>query len=344
MKDLSIQPVTTLRRRSKHLFAGIPIDLFGVAGFVIAATVLLAVVDVPSPFLRAALGVPLLFLVPGYVTVSVLYPRKTPVESRDSRRSALIAQTRAVTDVERAALSFGLSAAILPLLGLLIAVTPWGITESTAVGTVSAFALTGVGVATGRRLSVPASDRYRIHLGRRIAAVRSALFDTTSAFQLAVNVVLVVSLLVAVTTVGYALASPQQGEAYTSLQLLTETDSGDLVAAGYPDEIGSGESIPLVIAVENHEREPMNYTVVVQEQRFEDGELVERTQLRSIDYVLSDGSVGYGERDISPTDDPGTVRISVLVYQDGVPETPTTENAYRYAYFWTEVTDDDDPA
>jgi len=341
MKGIPIQPVTTLRRRSRHLLKEIPTDLVGVAGFVVVATVLLTVVDISSPVLRAAVGVPLLFLVPGYVTVSMLFPRAEPITDPELVESSFIAQQRELTDVERVALSFGLSMAILPLLGLVISITAAGFTESTVVGTVSGFALAGLGVATGRRLAVPAPDRYRIHLGRRIATVRSALFDTDSTLQLAVNIALAVSLLVAVTTVGYALAAPQDGEEYTSLQLLTETESGDLVAGGYPDEVEPGESIPLVIGVENQEQEAMNYTVVVQEERIEAGEVVDRTQLRVIDYSLSDGGVGYGERELTPTETPGDVRITVLVYTDEVPETPSTENAYRHAYFWTEITDGD---
>ncbi|MFA9416666.1 DUF1616 domain-containing protein [Natrinema sp. HArc-T2] len=47
------------------------------------------------------------------------------------------------------------------------------------------------------------------------------------------------------------------------MQLLTEDETGELVASGYPSEIDAGNSIPLVVAVENQEGQAMGYTAVV---------------------------------------------------------------------------------
>ncbi len=339
MKDVLSKPFSAVQRRSRALLAGIPVDLFAIAGFVVMATVLLAIVGVSSSLVRAAIGLPLLFLAPGYAVVSTLFPRRTSATTPETGSTGIIPQTQALSDVERVALSFGLSFALLPLLGLAIA--PVGFTTETVVGTVGGVTLTLLGIATGRRLTVPAQQRYRVNLGQRIAAARRSIVDGESTAHTAINVALVLSMVVALTTVGYALVAPQQGEEYTSLELLTENDAGELVASGYPSAVEPGESIPLVIGVENNEGQDMNYTVVVQEQRIEDGEVVDRTELRQIQYSLSEDGVGYGDRDITPTGEPGTVRISVLVYTDEVPETPTYDNAYRYAYFWTEITTED---
>ncbi|WP_265107823.1 DUF1616 domain-containing protein [Halosolutus halophilus] len=339
MKDVLFKPFAVIQRRSRSLLAGAPVDLLLTGVFVFVATVLLAVVDVSSQLVRAAIGFPLLFLVPGYVTVSMLFPRETPARGTVADTSLLVTQTRAISDIERAALSFGLSFALLPLLGLVIAATPWGFTQPVVVGTVSCFALIGASIATARRLLIARAYRYEVQFGRRLEALHAAIFDTKSTIHTAVNVALVLSMLLALTSVGYALMAPQQGEQYTSLQLLTENESGELVASGYPEEIQPGESIPLVIGVENQEQEDMNYTVVVQEQRIEDGEVVERTELRRIDYIVNDGGTAYGERDITPTTADGPVRISILLYQNEVPDSPTQENAYRYTHIWTEVTD-----
>ncbi|QCC59978.1 DUF1616 domain-containing protein [Natrinema thermotolerans] len=334
MKGLPFQPVTALRRRSKSVLAGAPIDLIGIAGFVLVAAVLLTIVDAPSTVLRAAVGFPLLFLAPGYVVLSALFPRETPAIA-DGR--PLLRQTVSLSDTERAALSFGLSFALLPPLGLVIAVTPFGFTTSTVVNTVAGATLLGAGVAIARRLAVPPADRYRP--ARRLEAARAAIFDARSTRHVAVNVVLVISMLLAVTTVGYALVAPQDGEQYTSLRLLTEDDTGELVASGYPSEIEAGEAVPLVIAVENQEGEDEDYTAVVQEQRLEDGEIVERNELQRIDYSVNAGGTAYADRTLSPEAEAESIRITVLLYDGDVPETPTTENAYRHGYFWVDVTD-----
>ncbi|ELZ21212.1 DUF1616 domain-containing protein [Natrinema limicola] len=340
MKGLPFQSVSTLRRRSKRLATSLPTDLIGVAGFTVVSTVVLVVANVSSPVMRAAVGFPFLFLVPGYVTVSALFPRSTPVQEFQTGRRQLVQQMQTLTDVERVALSFGLSFALLPLLGLGIALTPWGFTGPVVVGTVACFALVGASLATARRLSVPPADRYRVGFGRRLAAARAWLFDAPSAFHVVVNVALVISMVLALTTVGYALVSPQDGEQYTSLQLLTEDETGELVASGYPPEIDAGDSIPLVVAVENQEGQAMEYTAVVQEQRLEGGEVVERTELQQFDVAVADDTTTHADRDIVPETDDGTVRIAVLLYTgDDVPEQPTTDNAYQSVYFGTEVVD-----
>ena len=338
MKDYPFQPVSALRRQTKRLATAIPVDLVAVSGFAVVAAVLLVVTNVSSSAIRAAVGIPLLFLAPGYVTVSALFPRSTPAQEAQADSRRLIEQTRPLTDVERVALSFGLSVALLPLLGLGISLTDWTFTGPVVVGTVTSVSLIGASLAIARRRSVPPADRYRVGVGSRLAAVRTWLLDTPSSFHVAVNVVLVLSLVFALTTVGYAFVSPQDGEQYTSLQLLTETDTGDYVASGYPSEIDAGDSIPLVIAVENREGQDKEYTVVVQEQRLEDGQVVERRERQRIDYWVIDERTVYGDRTITPSDDPGTVRLTVLLYDDGVPDTPTTENAYRHAYLWVDVT------
>ncbi|MFA9416665.1 DUF1616 domain-containing protein [Natrinema sp. HArc-T2] len=343
MKGLPFQPVSTLRRRSKRLATAVPVDLVGVVGFTVVATVLLGITDVSSTVVRAAVGFPLLFLVPGYVTVSTLFPRSTPAHESQTGTRQLITQTQTLTDVERVALSFGLSFAILPPLGLVVAATPWGFTGPVVSSAVACFSIVGASLATIRRLSVPETDRYRVGFGRRLEAAHTAIFGPKSTLQVAVNVVLVLSMVLALTTVGYALVSPQEGEQYTSLRLLTESESGELVASGYPSEIEPGEPVPFVVGVENQEHQEMSYTVVVQEQRFVDGELVERTELQRTDTQVGQGTTDYIDQTVTPTTEEGTVRIAVLLYPDGVPETPTLENAYRKTYFWTTITGSDSP-
>ncbi|RZV10817.1 putative membrane protein [Natrinema hispanicum] len=341
MKGLPFQSVSTLRRRSKRLATALPTDLIGVAGFTVVATVVLVVANVSSPVMRAAVGFPFLFLVPGYVTVATLFPRATPVQEPQAGRHRFIQQTQALTDVERGALSFGLSFAILPLLGLVVAATPWGFTGPVVGSAVACFSIVGTSLAAVRRLSVPAADRYRVGLGRRLEAAHTAIFGAKSALHIAVNVALVLSMVLAVTTVGYALVSPQEGEQYTSLRLLTENESGELVALGYPPEIEPDEPVPFIVGVENQEQRGMTYTVVVQEQRFVDGELVERTELQRSDMQVDQGTTDYVDQTVTTTTEEGTVRIAVLLYTDDVPTTPTFENAYRNAYFWTTVTETD---
>ncbi|MFP3976163.1 MAG: DUF1616 domain-containing protein, partial [Dehalococcoidia bacterium] len=58
---------------------------------------------------RIVLGILFVLFFPGYMLIAALFPRK---ESLDG--------------IERVALSFGLSIAVVPLIGLVLNYTPWG--------------------------------------------------------------------------------------------------------------------------------------------------------------------------------------------------------------------------
>lgn len=338
----------------------VPADLALVVAFVAVALAVLLVWNPASAPIRGLVGLPLLFLAPGYALVSVLFPRSADAVARDERwsrgdstrlRSTVMAPSRhlggsnasrharGLTDAERLALSFGASLAVLPFFGLLIA-TVDGFSPVTVIVTVSAFVLGCSLLAFVRRLRVAPGDRYRLDPGSRFEAVRSAVSPHRSFALAVVNVVLAVSVLLALGTAGYALLAPQSGEAYTGVQLLTEDDSGEYVAAGYPDAIEPGESVPLTVAVENQEGTSMTYTLVVQQQHVVDGSIVDRTEVDRLQYDLADGETGYGDRTITPTVEDGQVRLVFMLFPDGnVPEEPTTSDAYRYTHLWIDVGD-----
>ncbi|ELY85629.1 DUF1616 domain-containing protein [Natrialba taiwanensis] len=331
------EPSATVGQGPRAIASRLPTDLIGVAGFTVLAAVLLLIVEITMPVARVAIGFPLLFLAPGYVTVSVLFPRDEPPARTE--RVPLIGQTLTVTGTERAALSFGLSFALLPLLGLLIAATPLVYTVTSVVGTVCGFVLVGTALAAVRRARVAQSDRYQFSLARTIDALYTAVFGTSSPVHTAVNVVLVVSMLVALSSVGYALVAPQDGEQYTDMKLLTEDDSGELVTADYQTTTEPGESMPMTISVENQENAEREYTVVVQEQWVEDGsgDVFNRTEHERYSYELGDGDRELTNGTVTPDAESGTVRIAALLYEGEVPESPTMANADQSTYLWTTI-------
>ncbi|SFB93027.1 Uncharacterized membrane protein [Halobiforma haloterrestris] len=347
MKERLIRTVRPLGV-GRRPFAGVPTDLVGLTGFALAAATLLAVVDVSSPVVRAAVGAPLLFLAPGYAVVSALFPRARGAgvdtgTDTDGGDGSLIGQTGSPTDVERPALAFGLSFAVLPLLGLGIAALSWRFETTTIVGTVTGFVLVTTAFAAVRRIRVAPRDRYCLGLGGKLRRLRAAIFGSRSLAATAINLVLVVSVLLALTSVGYGLAAPQDGERYTDLRLLTEDESGEYVVGDHADSVEPGESIPVTVAVENQEGESMEYTVVVQEQWVaEDGTVLERNDLRRVDYSVADGATALGDREVTPEAESGEVRIAVMLFDGDAPEDPTTDDAYRHAHFWVEI--EDEPA
>ncbi len=77
---------------------------------ILAILLIIVITFFPSNVLRIILGLPFLLFLPGYTLITVLFPRK-----------------RILDGIERVALSFGLSIAVVPLSGFVLNYTPWGI-------------------------------------------------------------------------------------------------------------------------------------------------------------------------------------------------------------------------
>ncbi|AGB15265.1 putative membrane protein [Halovivax ruber XH-70] len=313
-----------------------PADLATLCGFALVAVVVLVGWNPASPPIRAIVGLPLLFLAPGYAFVSLCFPAGSSTAGAETARGAL--GTRTPSDGERLALSFGSSLAILPILGLVIPSVA-SFEMAPVVGSIAAVTvLTAVG-AWLRRLRLAPARRYRPALARRWSTLRSALLPTGSPLLAATNIVLAVSVVVAITTGGYALLSPQDGERYTGMQLLAEDESGELVAAGYPTEIEPGESVPLTVAVDNQEHRDVTYDLVVRQERYVDGDHRDSEVIHESTLSVSDGETVHRDVAVTPTADSGQLRLVYLLYADDVPSDPTPENAYRYTHLWIDVGD-----
>ena len=81
-------------------------------------------------FIRTILGLFLILFIPGYSLIAALFPKKDDLDG-----------------IERAALSFGLSIAVTPLIGLALNYTPWGIRLTPILISLSAFTIIMVIIA-----------------------------------------------------------------------------------------------------------------------------------------------------------------------------------------------------
>lgn len=80
--------------------------------------------------LRVLLALPLVLFIPGYVLIAALFPSNEDIDL-----------------LERIALSFGLSIAVVPLIGLGLNYTPWGIRLDPIVTSLALFTLAMVLIA-----------------------------------------------------------------------------------------------------------------------------------------------------------------------------------------------------
>lgn len=250
---------------------------------------------------------------------------------------------RGIDGIERVALSFGLSIAIVPLIGLVLNFTPFGIRLVPILVAVSGGTLLSTAVGAVRRFELPLEDRFRVPYREWVEAGRSELFEPETRVDAALNVALALSVVLAVASVGYAVAVPKQGETFTEFYLLTQNETGALVADDYPQNFTVGQAQSVHVGIGNNEYEPFEYTVVVvtQDVRFENNST---TVLREREVDRYRTRVTHNEtwlerRAVAPTLTGERLRLAFLLYRGEVPADPTVDNAYRELHLWVNVSE-----
>lgn len=204
---------------------------------VVLAWALLTVVVVllfPSwQVVRVILGLPFVVFLPGYVLVAALYPRKADLNP-----------------VERAALSVGLSLALVPLIGLGLNYSPWGIRLEVVLSSLSLFIVAGIGASMYRRWVLAPGEAFTVEVALRSWA---GLRWKSAALTLAA----VGSLAGLAGVAAFMLASQGNWEGFTEFYVLGPAGE----AAAYPTTLAPGEKLTAILGVVNHEGQDITYRI-----------------------------------------------------------------------------------
>lgn len=309
-----------------------PFDLAAVTvGAILAYWIVTSFQDASTIRLLAAF--PLVLFLPGYALVAVLFPA-TDRSGRETISTPIERRPRSIDVVERLGLSFVLSLVVVALVGLALPITQWGFTTTVTTAALAAVTVVIAQIGVVRRLRTPTSERFTVSPIASLGRLRS----DDGAVATASTIVLVLAVGMAIGALVLGVLAPMSTGGFTELALYSETDDGDLVAGEIDDEIAAGESVPITVSIDNQEGEETDYTVVVQEQVIEDGDVVERTPLETLETTIPDATTGTGELSVTPTADEGeTVRISVLLFAEDPPAEPTNDDAMQDTYFWVTI-------
>ena len=323
----------------------VPADLAAVVALVVVTLGVVFLPLVSETPVRIVLALPFVLFVPGYAFIAALFPEagRGPVTDGAVDDDSTGPEEGGIDGLERVALSFGTSIVIVPLIGLVLNFTPWGIRLVPIMVSVGGFTLLAAAIASHRRNELPADEQFVVPYREWLAAGRTELFHPESRIDGALNVLLVVSILLAVGSVGYAVAVPKPGEAFSELYLLTGGADGELVADDYPQEFTVGEPQSLYVGVGNHEHEQVNYTVVVELQNvtFENNEsqIHQQERLNTFQTTLSHNETWHQNHTVEPTLVGERLRLTYLLYKGEAPSQPTVENAYRETHLWVNVSE-----
>ncbi|ELZ06018.1 DUF1616 domain-containing protein [Natrialba asiatica] len=352
--------VGTLWRILPRPIRELPADLVGTCMIVVATTLAVFLPILEETPVRVPLGLAFVLFVPGYALVSALFPRGCDARRSGSRfgfgsrdngeephpDDSLFSRPleTSLTGGERCVLSLALSVSVVPLVGLVLYFGLGTVAARPLVGALSAITLVATLIGAKRRHALPPAERFQPPVDRWINAVRDPASAVESRPAAAIHISVAIVLLLAVSSIGYAVVGPQTGEQFSEVSILTETNDGELVAGNYPTSFDGGENRELVFTVENRERRTVGYTVVVVEQAVENDSVVEQRELNRFETELEHGRTWNHTHDVQPTVSGETVRLAWLVYLDGdVPESPSLENAEYSTHRWIEVSTPEEP-
>lgn len=295
--------------------------------------------------LRVLGGLLLLFVLPGYAGIAALFPRSDPIISRASRSvTGFFSKGDKPVDEDRTlvrlALSLAGSVTVSSLLGILLGLTV-GLTTTTVAAGLTAFTVVCSAVASVRRHRVPERERYTpFDPGRLVGVTRS--FGDGVYFGRVLRIVVVASLLLSLVSAAYAVSVPRQGETPTELYLLTENESGDLTASGYPDTLSTRGQETLHIGVTSHEPDRTEFGVLVTLDRVSTegnrSRVTDRTIVTQYSMTLAPGETWQGEYRVTPPENGSNFRLTHSLYRNEIPENATSDDAYRVTYVYVSVT------
>jgi len=295
-----------------------PYDLL--ACTVLALALITLVYLAPDNAVRQILGLIFVLFLPGYVATAALFPENDQIDG-----------------IERVALSFGLSIAIVPLIGLALNFTPWGIRLDPILASVSAFIIGVSLVGWYRRMRLPADERYAIVVNFEMDFGGMPLVDKI------LTIGIVVMLIASVVVLAWAITTPRVGERFTQLAILGPGG----MATDYPRNLTVGQDARVLLSIKSFEHRDVNYTIAIVLTNAADNSssvtqysinwaqtqsliprqaIAQNFTLKHLEY--------YNQTLNFDVTSSGEWKLQFLLYVEGQPLTP---DAYREVHLWLNV-------
>lgn len=302
-------------------------DLVGILVWLGIAVLTIYIPYLNESPLRIVFALPVVLFIPGYALIAALFPGNEEIDT-----------------LERVALSFGLSIAVVPLIGLALNYTPWGIRLDPIVISLAIFTVLMILVAHYRRALLTTEERFALPVGEWYHEAKTELFaEDQSSLDRALSYILIIAVVAAVVTTVYVIVVPKEGEHFTEFYILGKGG----MAADYPDRFATGTAQPVIIGVGNHEFRPVDYMIEVWEMNQTWIPTENRSELYSMGLLdRIPVHVAHNETSEIPYNvtvtDGGTNRIQFLLFMDTVPHESVSgmervNASYRDLHLWVDV-------
>jgi len=281
----------------------VPADLLMGTALVFLTLIFTLVPPLSDLWVRVPVGLIMVLFLPGYALIAALFPRNDDLDG-----------------IERAALSFGLSIAVVPLIGLGLNYTPWGIRLAPVVVSLSIFTIALLAATHVRRSMLPPEERFQVPFRQSLNSLKEEITtNQTSRIDKILTVILVIAIISSIAALVYVIVTPKEGEKFTEFYIL---GLGGM-AYDYPTEVVAGESSTVIVGIGNHEYQLTNYTIHLE---FNNATILKteatldhnETWEQPISYVLED--IGNDQK------------LQFLLYREG-----NVTAAYRDLHLWVDV-------
>ncbi|MCK4928541.1 MAG: DUF1616 domain-containing protein [Methanosarcinales archaeon] len=282
----------------------IPSDILLVIILVLLTVFFILIPPLSNTWARIVLGLPMVLFLPGYALIAALFPHRDDLDG-----------------IERTALSFGLSIAVVPLLGLGLNYTPWGIRLVPILITLSFFTLGMCVIAVYRRSELPEGEAFSVPFRAALHSMRLEVFaHEQSRLDRILTIILVLSILASVTMLVYVIVTPKQGEKFTEFYILGPGGMAD----DYPTRFNLSESGTVIVGVVNHEYASVEYTLDI---ALDNESIYPGQQL-----VLAHNQTWEEFVTFTPTKVGQDMKLQFLLYKDG-----NYSASYRDLHLWIDV-------
>jgi len=261
---------------------------------------------------RIIFGLLLVLFLPGYALIAALFIRKDDLDG-----------------IERIALSFGLSIAISPLLGLALNYTPFGIRLTPILIVLSVFTIALAIGAYVRRSRIREADRFWVDFGVLFKSIKDSFKTTDSKVDKILTTILIISILLAISVTVYVIVTPKEGEKFTEFYVLGPGG----MAEDYPTNLTVGEEGEVIIGVVNHEYAAITYQLELKV----NGKVIDQKSI-----VLTHNETWEGPFTFKPKKAGEDQKLEFLLYKNpfnkSVYGEEDEEEIYRSLHLWVDVT------
>ena len=214
-------------------------DLILIFIWTILAIAFMITPSLNEAFIRKILIIPIVLFIPGYVLIAAIFPKKDGLQ-----------------DIERLALSFGLSVALVSLLGMLLKlVFGTGLLHLLLILCLSTIIMSVL--ATYRRRKLPPEERFYVNFHRLQERLKEELDLPKSKIDMIITGILIFSIVLAISMLYFVITVPKIGEKFTEFYILGPEGKAD----NYPSSFQYNYPANILIGVVNHEYVSVNYTV-----------------------------------------------------------------------------------